>query len=104
MTTSHTIDKPLSMAAAPIRIRKMESGTGPPTTVDVNVMTTKTSKYVNIPYDKIWSVMETVVNGNRTAMKGSTILRGALRSCYMIRLFRCVELSSGEEQTSPQEK
>jgi hypothetical protein len=66
-------DKPLSMAAAPFRIRNMESGIGPPTIADVNVMTKKTNRYAHIPYGKIWSVMETLVNGNRIAMTGSTV-------------------------------
>ncbi len=63
------------MAAAPIRIRNVVSGIGPPTTVDVNVMTTKISRYAHIPYDNIWSVMETLVNGSRIALKGSTYIQ-----------------------------
>lgn len=70
------------MAAAPIRIRNKESGIGPPMMVDVNEMTKKINRYVHTPYDKIWSVMETLVNGNSIAMTGSTIYR-TLRSCYM---------------------
>jgi hypothetical protein len=84
MTTSHSIDRLLSMAAAPIRIRNMESGIGPPTIVDVNVMTIKTSRYAHIPYDKIWSVMETLVNGSRTAMTGSTVYRQSPLMLYEV--------------------
>ena len=73
---AHTIiDNPLLVAAAPIRMRNVESGIAPPTIVDENRMTTKISRYAQIPYDRIWSVMEVLVNGRRIVMTENTVYR-----------------------------
>jgi len=41
ITSSHSIDKPLTLATAPVRNKNVLSGISPPTMVDASVMMTR---------------------------------------------------------------
>ena len=72
ITNSHTIDKPLLNATAPVRNRNVLSGTIPPTIVDAKVMTIKTRRYTQIPYCRNGPGLEMLGRGNIAAKIGNT--------------------------------